>query len=62
MMLVLNQKFPSGLILKQGRTPYDVPPEANPSNIAGKVMNTEQPLNGRSIAKALADALGLKEA
>lgn len=61
-MLVLNQKFPSGLILKQGRTPYDVPPEAKPSNIAGKVMNTEQPLNGRSIAKALADALGLKEA
>ena len=60
-MLVLNQKFPSGLILKQDRMSYVVPITAKPSNSTGKLMNIEQPLNGRSITEALADVLGLKE-
>jgi len=62
-MFVLNQKFPTGLLL-DGRV---VPSSAMPSNTQGKKMNTnpnkpEYRLNGRTITKALADALGMEEA
>lgn len=62
-MFFLNQKFPTGLLL-DGRI---VPPSGLPSNTQGKKMNTnpskpEYRLNGRTITKALADALGMEEA
>jgi hypothetical protein len=57
-MLVMNQSFPKGLVL-DGRP---VPAGGLPSDSRGKIMNTKHPLDGRSIEKALADALGLKEA
>lgn len=57
-MLVLNQKFPSGLLLNGD----SVPQSALPANTKGKVMNTHDPLNGRTITQALADALGMEEA
>jgi len=62
-MFVLNQKFPMGLLL-DGRV---VPPSGLPSNTQGKKMNVnpnrpEYRLKGRTITKALADALGMEEA
>ena len=57
-MLVMNQSFPKGLVL-DGRP---VPAGGLPSDSRGKIMNTKHPLDGRSIERALADALGLKEA
>lgn len=57
-MLVLNQKFPAGLALN--KEPLDN--ECLPANSKGKVMNTQDPLNGRTITQALADALGMEEA
>ena len=57
-MLVLNQKFPAGLALN--KEPLD--DECLPANTKGKVMNTHDPLNGRTITQALADALGMEEA
>ena len=62
-MFVLNQKFPSSLILNG----VPVPPSGLPSNTKGKDMNVnpnkpEYRLNNRTITKALADALGMEEA
>lgn len=66
-LLVLNQKYPSKLVLKDDRRrEYPVPASAMPANTKGKTMvkdpsHPEWALNGRSIFKALADALNLKE-
>ncbi|MCQ2103257.1 MAG: type III-B CRISPR module RAMP protein Cmr1 [Fibrobacter sp.] len=65
-LLVLNQKFPSSMRVKTKIGSKTVPPSAMPSNTQGKIMvkNPKKPeleLKGRTIFKALADALNLKE-
>lgn len=58
-MLAMNQCFPDGLTL-DGKP---VPSDALPCNSTKKkIMKTNDPLNGRSIEKALADALHLQDA
>lgn len=62
-MFVLNQKFPTDLALnKESLNEKLHNKEYQPANTKGKMMNTHNPLNGRTITQALADALGLKEA
>lgn len=68
-VLVLNQSFPDGLKLEYSKKSdreklpkiTDIPSTAHPANLAGKVMRTNEPLNGDSIYKALFDALGVNE-
>ncbi|OEU65710.1 MAG: type III-B CRISPR module RAMP protein Cmr1 [Desulfovibrio sp. S3730MH75] len=67
-VLLLNQEFPDGMELKYSKAAdrtrlnliQPVPATAHPDNYSGKTMRTNDPLKGRSVHKALFDALGVK--